>query len=67
MKPLPGQSLRPKQCAEFLGVGIATFWRWVATRHDMPRGRRLSARCTVFDADELKAWRDAQEAKGGAK
>lgn len=66
MKPLQGQSLRPKQGAEFLGVGIATFWRWVSTRHDFPRPRHLSARCTVFDADELKAWRDAQ-AKGDAK
>lgn len=54
------QSLRPKQGAEFLGVGITTFWRWVATRQDFPKGRKLSARCTVFDADELKAWRDAQ-------
>lgn len=61
-----GQSLRPKQGAEFLGVGIATFWRWVATRPDFPKARRLSARCTVFDADELKAWRDAQ-VKGGVK
>lgn len=67
MKPLHGQSLRPKQGAEFLGVGIATFWRWVATRQDFPRGRKLSARCTVFDADELKAWRDAQASKGGAQ
>lgn len=66
MQSLPGQSLRPKQAAEFLGVGIATFWRWVATRHDMPRGRKLSARCTVFDADELRTWRDAQ-ARGGVQ
>lgn len=60
-----GQSLRPKQGAEFLGVGLATFWRWARTRPDFPRPRNLSPRCTVFDAEELKAWRDAQASKGG--
>lgn len=60
------KSLRPKQAAEFLGIGIATFWRWASTRPDFPTPRHLSARCTVFDAAELRTWRDAQS-KGGAK
>ena len=60
------QSLRPKQGAEFLGVGIATFWRWARTRPDFPQPIHLSARCTVFDASALKAWRDAQQ-KGGTQ
>lgn len=60
-------SLRPKQGAELLGVGIATFWRWARTRPDFPQPIRLSPRCTVFDAEALKAWRDAQvSAKGGS-
>lgn len=53
-------SLRPKLAAEYLGIGRATLWRWVKERADFPKPRRLSARCTVFDAGELAAWRDAQ-------
>lgn len=54
-------SLRPSQAAEILGIKRATFWRWAKERHDFPKPRRLSARCTVFDRDELIAWRDAQK------
>lgn len=54
------KSVRAKDGAELLGIGLATFWRWNKERRDMPRGRQLSARCTVFDRDELLAWRDAQ-------
>ena len=54
------QSVRPKQGAALLGIGIATFWRWNKERNDFPKPRKLSARCTVFDAGELIAWRDAQ-------
>lgn len=53
-------SLRPKHAAEFLGIAIATLWRWVKERDDFPRPRHLSSRCTVFDKQELIAWRDAQ-------
>lgn len=54
------KSLRPKQAADFLGIGRATLWRWAKERHDFPKPRRLSARCTVFDMAELEAWRNAQ-------
>ena len=57
------QSYRPKQAAEFLGIGVATVWRWIKERPDFPRPIRLSARCTVIDGDQLVAWRDAQAAK----
>lgn len=53
-------SIRPKQAAELLGVSLPTFWRWAAHQHDFPKGRRLSARCTVFDTAELIAWRDSK-------
>lgn len=53
-------SLRPAQAAAFLAVGRSTFWRWTRERGDFPKPRRLSSRCTVFDAGELAAWRDAQ-------
>jgi len=57
--PSPAQSLRAKQAAELLGIGLATFWRWAKERPDFPKPRKLSARCTVFDRDELLAWREA--------
>ena len=57
----PNKSLRPKHAAEFLGIGRATLWRWAKERADFPKPRRFSARCTVFDMNELAAWRDAQK------
>lgn len=58
-KPPAPTSCRPAAAAEFLGISRATLWRWVVERHDFPRPRHLSARCTVFDLAELIAWRDA--------
>ena len=54
------QSLRPMDAAAFLGIGVSTLWRWQNERMDMPKARRLSVRCSVFDRDELTAWRNAQ-------
>lgn len=53
-------SARPKDAAQLLGVGVSTFWRWSKERQDFPKPRKLSSRCTVFDTQELLAWRDAQ-------
>ena len=60
---LQSQSIRPKTAAELLGIGTSTFWRWAKERHDFPKARRLSARCTVFDMNEIMRWRDAQLSK----
>jgi prophage regulatory protein len=60
---MASKCFRPKQAAEFLGIGVATFWRWAKERHDFPKMIRLSARCTVVDGDQLIAWRDAQATK----
>jgi predicted DNA-binding transcriptional regulator AlpA len=56
-------SLRPAAAAFVLGISEATLWNWLKTRHDMPRPRRPSTRCTLFDKTELLAWRDAQVSK----
>ena len=55
------QSARPKAAAELLGIGLSTFWRFAKERADFPKPRKLSSRCTVFDVNELLAWRDAQK------
>ncbi|WP_081618538.1 helix-turn-helix transcriptional regulator [Methyloversatilis universalis] len=59
---MQSKSLRPAQAAAFLGIGRATLWRWAKERADFPKPLRLSARCTVFDQNQLTAWRDAQAA-----
>jgi predicted DNA-binding transcriptional regulator AlpA len=59
----PSRSVRPKGGADFLGIGLSTFWRWSRERHDFPKGIRLSPRAVIFNLDELAAWRDAQAAK----
>ena len=60
---MASKNYRPKQAAEYLGIGVATFWRWAKERQDFPKMIRLSARCTVVDGEQLVAWRDAQAAK----
>lgn len=54
------KSARPKEAACLLGIGVSTFWRWAKERGDFPKSRKLSSHCTVFDVQELLAWRDAQ-------
>lgn len=51
-------SIRPKQAAALLGIGLATLYRWQAERPDMPRARKLGPRTTVYDRTELLEWRD---------
>jgi len=53
------KSLRPRQVAELLGIGLSTVWVW-AKRPDFPRSRKIGPQVTVWDRDELVAWRDAQ-------
>lgn len=50
------QSYRPKEAAKLLGIGPATLWRWIKERPGFPQPIRLSARCTVLDGAELRAW-----------
>lgn len=56
----PKKSARPRQAAELLSIGVSTLWRFAKERHDFPKPRKLSPRCTVFDVGELLSWRDAQ-------
>lgn len=57
-------SLRPKASASYLGVSIATFWRYAKSDPTFPELIKLSPGVTVIDRDELTAWRDAHR---GAK
>jgi prophage regulatory protein len=66
MVSLPTTSLRPRQAAEFLGIGESTFWRWAKERADFPKPIKLGARTTVYPLDKLVAWRDAQGQRASA-
>lgn len=66
MVSLPTTSLRPRQAAEFLGIGESTFWRWAKKREDFPAAIKLGPRTTVYPLDKLTAWRDAQGKKAAA-
>lgn len=57
-------ALRAKDAAKFLGIGISTFWRW-AQQGKIPRGIRLSSRCTVWKLTDLE--RVLNESAEGAK
>ena len=54
------KSLRPRQAAEYLDIGLSTLWRWLDKRPDFPRPRKLSPKVTVWSLAELAAWRDSR-------
>lgn len=47
------RSMRAKSAAAYLGIGISTFWRWVADGR-LPKGTRLSARVTVWKLEDIE-------------
>lgn len=46
-------AMRAHDAAAFLGVAVSTFWRWVKLGR-LPKGRRLSARCTVWLRSDIE-------------
>lgn len=56
------QYVRVADAAAILGVSVATVWRWSRLDLSFPRKRLLSARVTVWRAEELRAWADARMA-----
>lgn len=54
--PLSGNA-RPRHVAEYLGVHIATVWRY-AQRDDFPQPRTLTDGVTVFDAADVRQWNE---------
>ncbi|MBN8759495.1 MULTISPECIES: helix-turn-helix transcriptional regulator [Pseudomonadota] len=55
------RNARPTGTAQYLGVSLATLWRWHAERPDFPRARKIGPRATVWDLNEIDAWLNAQE------
>ena len=53
--------MRARDAAAFLGIAVSTFWRWVQTGR-LPKGKRLSARCTVWMRADIERFLNAVEA-----
>lgn len=53
-------AMRAKDAARFLAVGESTFWRWVAQGR-LPKGKRLSARATVWMRADLDRFLEKAE------
>lgn len=65
MEVTESRSMRPKQAAEFLGIGVSTLWRWVITREaeGFPQPKRLGPRTTVFTVSDLASFRDSRRSR----
>lgn len=54
---------RAADAAAFLGVAESTFWRW-AREGRLPKGVRLSRRCTVWPREALAQFVERQASAG---
>ena len=57
MQSIPPMAFRAKDASSFIGIGESTFWKWVAAGK-LPKGKHLSARCTVWKREDLERFLD---------
>lgn len=58
--PAKVSSLRPCEAANFLRIGLSTFWLWAKTRPDFPPIYKIGRGVSLVDEAALSAWRDSQ-------
>ena len=51
--------IRVNQLSQILGVAIVSVWRWSAQGR-LPKPLKLSERVTVWRAESIREWMDAQ-------
>ena len=57
---LPAEGfIRVNQLSQILGVAVVTVWRWSAQGR-LPKPVKLSERVTVWRAESIREWMDAQ-------
>lgn len=57
---LPNEGfVRVGTLAKILGISVVTVWRWTACGK-LPQPVRLSKRCTVWRAEQVREWIHAQ-------
>lgn len=57
--------LRARDVAHVLGVGTSTVWRW-QRQGILPKGTRLTARCTVWEMGDVEGLISAGRTEQGA-
>ena len=50
--PLSG-NVRPKECAEYLGIGISTLWLWVKQKR-IKKPTKHGSRVSVWSAEYIR-------------
>ena len=48
--------VRPAAGAEYLGIGVSTFFKYAKEDPTFPKGIKLSTRCTLYRLSELAGW-----------
>lgn len=48
--------LRPKQAAQYLSIGIASFWRLAKEDKDFPKPFKIATQATAVMRADLDAW-----------
>ncbi|MCK9505929.1 MAG: AlpA family phage regulatory protein [Porticoccaceae bacterium] len=56
---------RPNATAQYLGVSLATCWRWAKERPGFPQPKKLGPRTTAWDLNDIDAFLAAEQEKGG--
>lgn len=54
--------MRVKEASAYLGIKPSTFWRW-CQHGKLPKGIRLSTRCTVWKREDLETFLKQQEGR----
>jgi len=60
-------TLRVRQVADFLAIGISSVWRLAKIEPTFPKPFRLSPRVTVWSAEELASYVRARQADRDAQ
>jgi prophage regulatory protein len=58
--------LRPKEAAEYLGIGLSTLYRWANERPDFPKRIRLGPKTVGWLISDLDDWMAKRNRVGDA-
>lgn len=53
--------IRVKPLSKLTGVSVASIWEWAKNDPAFPKPVKLSANCTAWRMEEVKAWMDSRE------
>lgn len=53
--------LRPRQVADYLGIGLSTLYEWEATLEGFPKRIKLGERASGWRLSVINAWVDSRQ------